>query len=137
MLVDSVALSPDGQLFVQPTADNTIEIYRVADGSRVGRPLQASQASDVAVSPDNTLLASGSNDGAVIWDLDGGRRVATLLAHEDVVTRVAFSPDGRLLLTRGNDGTVRVWEARTGAPVATWSDFPSPFRGPRRSTSCR
>jgi WD40 repeat protein len=130
VLVDSAALSPDGRLFVQPTADNTIDVYRVADGRRFGRPLRAGYTADVAVSPDNTLLASGGDDGAIIWDLDSGRRVATLRAHEAAVTRVAFSPDGRLLLTRSADGTLRVWEAATGAPVATWSDLPTRASGP-------
>ncbi len=128
VLVDSTALSPDGQLFVQPTVDNTVDVFRVVDGHRVGRPLRGhtNSIAGIAVSPDNKLVASCGFDGlAIIWDLNSGRRVATLRAHEAAVTRVAFSPDGRWLLTRSTDGTLRVWETRTGAPVARWSDLPN------------
>jgi WD40 repeat protein len=133
VLIDSTALSPDGRLFVQATAENTIDVYRIEDGRRVGRPLSGhtNSAADVAVSPDNKLVASGGFDGlAIVWDLDSGRQVATLAAHEAAVAQVGFSPDGRLLLTRSTDGTLRVWEARTGAPVATWSGLPKGLPGP-------
>ncbi len=127
VLIDSCGLSPDGRLFVQPTADNTVNVLRVADGHRVGRPFRGyiNSVADVAVSPDNKLVATGGFDGlTVIWNLDTGRRVATLRAHQGPVAHVAFSPDGRWLLTRSSDGSLRVWEARTGAPVETWSDLP-------------
>jgi WD40 repeat protein len=129
VLIESTALSPDGQLFVQPNAENSIDVYRVADGSRFGKPLRGQGAVDVAVSPDNKLVAT-AGDGVIIWDLESGARVATL-SHEARVTRVAFSADGRLLLSRAADGTLHVWEATTGAPVALWSDLPTePERAP-------
>jgi len=126
-LIESTTLSRDGHLFVQPTVDNTVDIFRVADGQRVGRLRgHTNTVQDVAVSPDNTLVASGGFDGlAIVWELHSGRRVATIRAHEAAVTHVGFSPDGRWLLTRSTDGTLRVWEARTGAPVQTWADLPA------------
>ena len=50
---------------------------------------------DVAFSPNNTRLASASQDHTVkIWDLASGQEVLTLHGHTDAVRCVAFSPDG-------------------------------------------
>src|SRR5262249_15374532 len=45
-----------------------------------------------------------------------GRR---LTGHTGPVTAVAFSPDGTTLATISLDNTARLWNARTGRPIAT------------------
>ncbi|MEW6217341.1 MAG: hypothetical protein AB1543_06640, partial [Candidatus Bipolaricaulota bacterium] len=65
----------------------------------------------VAVSPDGTLLASGSLDEtARLWDPESGVCVAVLEGHGAVLAEVAFSPDGSLLLTASDNGMVWVWD---------------------------
>jgi WD40 repeat protein/tetratricopeptide (TPR) repeat protein len=41
------------------------------------------------------------------------------LPHDGVVNSASFSPDGRLVVTASSDRTARLWESRTGKPVAT------------------
>ncbi len=41
--------------------------------------------------------------------------------HTDTVTSAAFSPDGTRVVTASSDGTARVWDAKTGATLATLS----------------
>ena len=48
-----------------------------------------------------------------------GKSHKTLQGHTKVVTSVAFSPDGRTLATGSDDTTAKLWDAQTGALIAT------------------
>jgi WD40 repeat protein len=52
-----------------------------------------------------------------VWEVPGGRPVAELIGHLDVVTCLAYSPDGRWLATGGDDRTVRLWDPGTGVQL--------------------
>jgi WD40 repeat protein len=45
--------------------------------------------------------------------------VASRKAHDAAITGLAASPDGRLLATTSADQSVKLWDAQSGAPVAT------------------
>ncbi len=62
------------------------------------------QVNSVSFSPDGATLVSGALDGrTILWDVETGRRAATL---DDGVTAVAFSPDGATLASGSRDGAV-------------------------------
>ena len=65
--VVSVAFSPDGQLLASASVDNTVRLWRVADG-RLLRTMKGHDRSvtSVAFSPDGRLLASASWDKTVL-----------------------------------------------------------------------
>jgi WD40 repeat protein len=75
----------------------------------------------LALSPDDRILATGSNDQTVrLWDVATGRKIRRLPGHEgtgrwDSSPFVAFSPDGKILATgAANFGPFRLWDAATG-----------------------
>lgn len=76
---------------------------------------------ELAFSPDNRLLVSGSDDGTIIfWDAAAGKPLTTpLTAHNGQLNGMAFSPDGQVLATVGNDSLVALWDVATRQPLAT------------------
>jgi WD40 repeat protein len=78
---------------------------------------------DVAISPDNAQLLTGSSDGkAILWDLDTGQEKMSF-DHGDAIWCVSFSPDGRFIATGGGGagfadttgkGAAIIWDIESG-----------------------
>ncbi|EKM59845.1 uncharacterized protein PHACADRAFT_250592, partial [Phanerochaete carnosa HHB-10118-sp] len=88
------------------------------------------QSSSIMFSLDSRYLLTGtisaaSNSGehaAYLWDVTTGKLIREFVGHSgDVLSGIAFSLDGRRIATGSRDETVIVWEAATGARVATCS----------------
>jgi WD40 repeat protein len=113
------AFSPDGRLlaatFPAPkSGPQPVKVWDVMDGREVCT-LRGHEGviRSLAFGPGGRLLASGSDDKAVIlWDVVAGREALTLRGHAKPVTFLAFSPAGDRLSSASYDGMVKVWDVR-------------------------
>jgi WD40 repeat protein len=135
--ISSCAVSPDGSFIVSASHDRTVRIWDAATGD-LRRVLagHTDGVTDCAVSPDGSFLVSASLDGALrVWDTQSGSRRHVLAVrwmeeddaplrpvspgHWAAVHACAVSPDGRLIVSGSSDQTLKIWDALTGAEIAT------------------
>jgi WD40 repeat protein len=110
---DCVAFSRDGRRYA--TASGSLTRVRVWD-TRTGELCFSAthdtqeRVMSVAFSPDDhTLVSTGSDNTARIWDLSGTGANVVLAGHADYVWCGAFAPDGKTLATASKDSTVKLW----------------------------
>ena len=80
----------------------------------------------LAFSPDNQALAvaAKSTDSRTVAislrDLATGKKLRSIGEWQKAdIYGLAFSPDGKRIVSSGTDGSVQVWDANTGAELAT------------------
>lgn len=79
----------------------------------------------VAFSPDGHTALSGSYPPSVVlppqnaqekaamlirWNVDTGRKLASFVGHDGIVTDLAYSSDGHSALSSSTDGTIILWD---------------------------
>jgi WD40 repeat protein len=114
--VNSAALTPDGALLVTAgfTANSAFELHSwPLPGGTSPTRLQGVCPGSMALSPDGTLAACGSQG---IWAVADGAKVVTLdtsAFNTWATDRVAFSSDGKTIATT-HYGLVALWRVADG-----------------------
>jgi WD40 repeat protein len=115
--VGSLSLSPDGRTLA--LASGYVRLFSMGGGR--GRQLGSGYARSVAFSPDGKTVASISQKGLELWDVDTGKNLLTVGSLiltatsrvNSVVECIAFSPDGKFLAGGSSDKTIRFWDMAT------------------------
>ena len=127
--VRSVTYSPNGQLVLSSSEDNTVRVWDAAAGESVralrghGRAVRA-----CAFSPNGEWVLSGGDDESVrVWNLRGYQETRVLHAtvfsgHEDAVLSARFSRDGQMIVTASRDRTASLWDAASGKPLKRFEE---------------
>ncbi|XP_071444927.1 bromodomain and WD repeat-containing protein 3 isoform X2 [Hetaerina americana] len=105
-----------GKFMITGADDLLVKIWSAVDGRLLATLRGASaEITDIAVNPENTLLAAGSCDKILrVWCLQSTAPVAVLTGHTGMITAVHFCPcprsDGtRYLISSSSDGSVAFW----------------------------
>lgn len=130
--VGGAAFSPDGKRAASCSyeRDATRGVWGVVHvwnpaGGKLERTLEGGRKPLVglAFSPDGARLAAGSWDFCVfVWSVAGGEPVRCAMPDEglyNAVDDVLWSADGKLVVGASKDHTARVWDATSGALVAS------------------
>ncbi|MGK7901306.1 MAG: CHAT domain-containing protein [Hormoscilla sp.] len=125
--VNSVAISPDGQMLASGSVDRTIKLWDLGTGELLYNITgHSSGITCVTFSHDGKTLASSSAnpDGTIkLWDPQTGELKGTLKGDDWVVLSVwsiALSPNGQILVSGHQvDSTVKIWNLGTGELLHT------------------
>jgi WD40 repeat protein len=91
------------------------------DGESIGKPWDSDGEAVglLAVSPDKTMVVSGSTDGRLrLWNIKEGSLIGVpWKGHNAVVRCLDWSPNGLEIASGSEDGTVRRWDPYTGRQI--------------------
>jgi WD40 repeat protein len=147
-VVTNLAWSPDEERIASTCIsfglDQTVHIWSARTGRTIAKidmhmgPTDS--AGGVSWSPDGRYLACGKTREVRIYDsatresvliykehTEKHRESGDILPHSDWVGTVAWSPDGTCIASAGWQ-TIHVWDARTGATLATYIDHKESIR---------
>ena len=124
----TIGLSADQtRLAIAPNAGGLIYLYRLGETGLASEDTEleftlsghtGTLKGAPAFRPDGRQLATATDDGIRLWDIDpeGPGELLSFQAHTPGagVAQVTLSHDGSLLATSGRDGVARIWDAGTG-----------------------
>lgn len=95
-------------LTVFPTSDTTLDMTLDPGG-------HTALVRSIALSPDNTWIATGSIDRTIcLWDCSTRQLVKKFGNCTNEVSAVSFSPDGQLLASDGSENRILFWNVNSG-----------------------
>ena len=116
-----------------------VKLFRVLDGTLIQALAGASSTLSLAVSPDDQLLAAGSNatdqygqctDCTIkTWRISDGALLQTIDGNNNDIITIAFSPDQQAIAAgsgdRIYDGVVRIWRVSDGTLLRFFNQDPN------------
>jgi WD40 repeat protein len=108
-----VVFGPAGRRFVVAGANGFVDVFDAASYEAITLD-HPRRVETVAISRDDSLVATAQGKLVRIWDARTGRMITLFRAHTDWINALAFRADGAVLLSASDDGTARLWDTRSG-----------------------
>ncbi len=116
-------VSTSGRFAVAGLNDGSLAVLDCATGRSRRLRVAAGAITSAAFSRDETILATGNDQGALsLWNTKTWQLLCLPLSgHRLPIYRIAFSDDGRRIATAGGSGqeAVILWDVPTRRPIAT------------------
>jgi WD40 repeat protein len=124
-LIRDIIVTKDKKQIISASDDKTIRVWDIESGNEKRKILgetgegQHGKIFAIALSPDNSLLASGgffgeegkgSSGDIRIYDFSSGQILDVLKAHSNVVADLNFDESGDFLVSGSSDNKVNVWK---------------------------
>ncbi|MCI0742363.1 MAG: WD40 repeat domain-containing protein [Gemmataceae bacterium] len=104
-------ISPDGTQVLSTRQDHrTIVLWNLASNQVIREIPSERHIEKLVCSADGRTAISCDQTSLSIWDIENGRRHATLENVDQLITAMAISADGKLILTGGHGGVIRRWD---------------------------
>ncbi len=126
---EEVAFTPDGKQLAVANPIRLVDrfvgavlVWDVESGDlerRLSAPGVHPRA--LAISPDGRSIGAADWDTSLqIWNLETGTALAaSACGHQGMIREVVYAPSSRQILTAAEDHSARLWDAASGAEVAT------------------
>ena len=119
----NMVLSPNGQELAMVTNEDSICLTNLLTETPMFNLGRHIGASCLSYSKDNTLLASGSENGTVkLFRVSNDRKPLLLDGGSSQVASLFFSNNMKYLASVHKDGRVNIWNNETGYKVGTFNE---------------
>ena len=117
--VKSADFSPDGNLLLTSSWDNTAKLWDTKSGKLLRNIAgHKKQLNGAYFNKDGTkFLTYGWDHSVKIWETSSGKLLHDLFIDTVSISGAEFSPDGKLVLVTGYEGIINVWDANKGTVV--------------------
>lgn len=116
--VYSLGFSSDGRAIASGDAEGNVRLWDLDNQSNQSSVLILTigngGVTDIAISPDCSLVAAGSTDMTIhVWDIHTRTQIEHLKSpdgHMEYIHSITFSSDNKKLISRSLDGITKIWE---------------------------
>jgi len=121
--ITALSWSPDGTMVASGSTDNTVQVWRAADGAllyTLSGYTDAVTSISWATDRTNVIASAGNNDGTVqVWDALRDHR--DLIYHGDGrVLALSWKLDSPWIVSGGTDEDIYIWNSVTGGKGASY-----------------